>query len=482
MNFDKVVINRKNNYKCRLCHVVLNSYAMTRDHHCDPPQLSNGSGATPFPPLPMFSPTNMPSPFLAQNQHSTNTPTSRGFNNTPPLLINPQQPEVDLRHLIQPPQQQPQSQSQHWVFQQMMEQERKFREEQMKRQEENYAKQFELLQNNTNQKMNQMEKMVESLTISLRESNQRRDSTDDRRLESNCNEKKVRCPRWMKNEPLKNFLSDLSIWDKCHKSKGKYLEVVEALQESNRAAEKLRVELEVRNGLLDPCDDNIVDRVITKLKEWFGKTVMDESYDKWEVFSNILRNIDEDVDTFVVRYETVISEMNCAGVEVNDRIKALQLIKSINVDENQRRCILTNMNKANMDNIYVETKSSIRLLKGSLVERKAEAKEQEVFYGESRSRDRNKSTYTQQNERSKKSGNSGNNRWKDSSRERSRGRSSSRGSHKSPHERKKDNHRRSSKSFEDVNVCIDNTIENSSVVLMALCEQITKMILDTACF
>ena len=151
MNFEKIVINRKNHYKCSTCSAVLTSYAMTRDHICDPPQSSNGSGSIPFPPLPMFSPSNIPSPFLSQNHYLANTPTSRGFNNTPPLVGNHQQPEVDLRHLIQPPQQQPrsrpqqliqppqqppQSQPQHWIFQQMMELERKFREEQMKGQEE----------------------------------------------------------------------------------------------------------------------------------------------------------------------------------------------------------------------------------------------------------------------------------------------------------------------------------------------------------
>merc|ERR1711954_447291 len=104
----------------------------------------------------------------------------------------------------------------------------------------------------------------------------REESSELRRMiDHQTKEKKVKCPRWLKTEPIKNFLSNLAIWNKCHNSKGKYLELIEALQESQRFSEKQRIELEVQNGLLDPCNENVVEHLIRKMN------------DSWTTFSDM---------------------------------------------------------------------------------------------------------------------------------------------------------------------------------------------------
>ena len=59
-------------------------------------------------------------------------------------------------------------------------------------------------------------------------------------------ETKIKCPKWEKEENLKNFLSRLKWWNKIEQGKGKYLLPSESLQESERKREKHRVELEVQ--------------------------------------------------------------------------------------------------------------------------------------------------------------------------------------------------------------------------------------------
>ena len=91
-------------------------------------------------------------------------------------------------------------------------------------------------------------------------------------------EKRIKCPKWEKNENPKHFFSRLKRWDSIEKGKGKYLQFLESLQESGRLKEKLRVELEEQNGLINPDDDDVVMIVNDKLENWYGKTKILEAW------------------------------------------------------------------------------------------------------------------------------------------------------------------------------------------------------------
>ena len=75
-------------------------------------------------------------------------------------------------------------------------------------------------------------------------------------------DKRIRCPKWEKNENPKHFFSRVKSWDLIEKGKGKYLQLLESLQESGRLKEKLRVELEEQNKMINPDDDDIIKIVI----------------------------------------------------------------------------------------------------------------------------------------------------------------------------------------------------------------------------
>ena len=72
------------------------------------------------------------------------------------------------------------------------------------------------------------------------------------------NSKKTKCPRWESTETFKSFLDRLEIWDKIEKGTGKYLDLIDSLQTSGRMKEKEKVEIEVRNNVIDPASENAV--------------------------------------------------------------------------------------------------------------------------------------------------------------------------------------------------------------------------------
>ena len=149
--------------------------------------------------------------------------------------------------------------------------------------------------------------------------------------------------------------------------------LLESLQNSGRKREKLRVELEVQNNQLDIENENLVTNLIEKLKKWFGKTKIDEASEAWKSFISIKKNNEEHIDAFLLRFETIESEMTSSAVPVPNSILALQLLETVDVNRDQRSNILVHVDINNTDTVYDEMKTAIRLLKGNLVEKANEA-------------------------------------------------------------------------------------------------------------
>ena len=77
-----------------------------------------------------------------------------------------------------------------------------------------------------------------------------------------------------------------------------------------------------------------------KLQKWFGKTRVDEASEAWKSFRDIKRDLDEKIDLFLHRFETLESQMKSSAVEIPNLILALQLLDSIDVKSNQKQNIL----------------------------------------------------------------------------------------------------------------------------------------------
>ena len=169
---------------------------------------------------------------------------------------------------------------------------------------------------------------------------------------------------------LQFFLERLRFWSKCENHKGKYLDLIKSLQDSGRIKEKERIENEVHNRVIDPNDQNVIEIIIDSMEKWFGKPKEDVASESWDKFVEYSRKKDTNVEDFILDFESLVSKLLTVIPNIPKIIIALQLLRAINVDEIQRRSILANIKfDISNENIYDELKSSMRLLKGSLVEK-----------------------------------------------------------------------------------------------------------------
>ena len=179
--------------------------------------------------------------------------------------------------------------------------------------------------------------------------------------------KKTKCPRWEANEPFKAFIDRLEIWDNITEGPGKYLDLIESLQATGKAKEKDKVELEIRNKIVNPADDAVIKILIPKMKKWFGKPFIDTAATSWRVFIHLLREHGENIHDFILRFETAEADLKLSNVEVTPLTLAIHLLEAINVDENQKRNIISKVTFEDNPNVYENVKDAIKLLEGSLV-------------------------------------------------------------------------------------------------------------------
>ena len=344
--FTKRVENNQTIWKCANCGQDIISNAKPRGHIC-------GEHVT-HPPFTPSSASNSSTPIRR-------TPTSahrHAFQHPPP------------GYQVQMLSQQAQNELSHWQQVQMMQAEQ--------------HKQMMIMLREQNQNMLQLQQDQAKIQQEQMQSQRQQDEEKLRRmmeaLAMQKQEKRIKCPKWEKNENPKHFFSRLKRWDSIEKGKGKYLQFLESLQESGRLKEKLRVELEEQNGLINPDDDDVVTIVIDKLEKWYGKTKIHEASEAWKEFKNIKRNDGESIDDFLLRFDTVESKLKSTATELPALVSTLHLLEAVDVSSDQRQNILVNVNVENTDTILDELKSSLRLLKGNLVETTKIYNEEEVNF------------------------------------------------------------------------------------------------------
>ena len=93
------------------------------------------------------------------------------------------------------------------------------------------------------------------------------------------------------------------------------------------------------------------------------------------------------VQQFLLRFDTLTAKLQQAAVPLPDILLGLHLLYTLNIDEMQRRCIVSSISMEK-ESVLEDIKSAIRVQKSSLVERKDEKKEtaeNPTFYSDTRS-------------------------------------------------------------------------------------------------
>ena len=208
-------------------------------------------------------------------------------------------------------------------------------------------------------------------------------------LEDYKREKKRAIPSWPKSLTYTKFKPDLLSWDKEHHlSTGsvKFGLLAEMLKTQGRIT--VYEQIQTRLGK-SRNDSNIIPQVVTLLDAINEETVYNKLCSAWDDFANLKKTKDESLNNFFSRFETLQYSMNLADdafveqeplekgkeftyyeerekmlsrkVELNDKLKAVQLLKALGVDENHKRDILAKVNfNREPKQVYEDTKTAIR--------------------------------------------------------------------------------------------------------------------------
>ena len=174
LRFEKRTINRKPVYKCKQCDAEVLTIPLTRQHICDVnDEVIDGN------PVPTAVYVNQ-------------TPNSRGLGNLASSApTNPFPRQLGRQQQIQPQQQPP------WYFQEMLQQEKQFRETQLKQQQEMHQQQLQIMQQSTEQRFARMESIFDKFADKLEGLGNNR-TTGDQQAEGRSDKfnKKIKCPKW----------------------------------------------------------------------------------------------------------------------------------------------------------------------------------------------------------------------------------------------------------------------------------------------
>ena len=497
--FDKRVEDGENIWTCRNCQLDIRCRSKPRNHACNQHdvnqraqyQKGNNSNidATTSTPTRGSAASAPPSPFLFPPPPDAGTPLGArmvfppGYQQTQAMQAPP-----NINDPVSAMQWQMIQQEQFRQTMEMMQQQNNLIMKQMHVQDQRYQRELEDRDKVKEVENKRMQEIIENL---------KNDQKDD--------SKYVKCPKWGKSEPFRAFKRRLENWDNIVKGKGKYLKLLESLQEEGRKKEKERIELEEQNSLIDPNNANVIKDIIEKMEIWFGKPQLDEACEAWKRFKDVIRDDTEALEDFVLKFETCDSNLKCSGIELQQVVLAIQFVESLNVTEDQRRSILANVKMDNTDTIYEDIKKAVRILKGSIVEGCKDVNDkdsEEVNFmkndnarkNQSRSRSKSKQRYPSRSFRSSE-GNDGRyrdsrskergrsrDRYQERSRDRYNGRSKNReGNGRRSKERsysRNRNERNPPYRYEEVNLVYKDSLHTAAETIKDMHDNLDKVIID----
>ena len=112
--------------------------------------------------------------------------------------------------------------------------------------------------------------------------------------------------------------------------------------ESERKIEKERIEMAVQSNLLDPQDPQVIQKIIIKLEEWYGKSNLDSGTTSWRELNGIKRKDGEDVSLYLNRFDAANANLKCTTpTSLPDEILTIMILDGLNVDSIQRQNIVS---------------------------------------------------------------------------------------------------------------------------------------------
>ena len=206
-------------------------------------------------------------------------------------------------------------------------------------------------------------------------------------------EKRRNIPSWPPSLPYSKFRPELKSWDKEHHlSTGsvKFGLLAEMLKSQGHITMYEQIQVRLGNNR---TDDDIITQVVTLLDQINEETIFNKLNNAWEGVINLKRTKDQSLNDFISKFETIQYSLNLSDdsfkeqvpvvggkdkvyyeereqialrrVEMNDKLKAVQLIKALGVDGAFKRDIIAKIDfNQEPSKVYEQTKTAIRDIVG----------------------------------------------------------------------------------------------------------------------
>ena len=208
-------------------------------------------------------------------------------------------------------------------------------------------------------------------------------------LEEYKREKRRAIPTWPNSFPYTKWKPDMISWDREHHlttGSVKFGLLAEMLKSQGRVTIYEQIQVRLGNNRNDV---NIITQVVALLDTINEETVYNKLSNAWEAVITLKKTKDQTLNDFFSKFETVQYSLNLADdsykeqepleagkdkkyyeerelmvsrkIEMNDKLKAVQLIKALGVDGTYKRDILAKVNfNHEPSKVYQDTKTAIR--------------------------------------------------------------------------------------------------------------------------
>ena len=208
-------------------------------------------------------------------------------------------------------------------------------------------------------------------------------------LEEYRKEKRRNIPTWPKSMTYSKFKPDLLSWDKEHhltSGSVKFGLLAEMLKSQERVT--TYEQIQTRLGK-ERNDEDIIKKVVELLDGINEETIYNKLAFAWEEIISIKKKKDEGLNDFFSRFETLLYSLNLADdkykdleeikdgkdfkyykerenmieikVEMNDKLKAVHLLRALDIEESFKRDILSKVDFSKTPkNVFEDVKTAIR--------------------------------------------------------------------------------------------------------------------------
>jgi len=121
---------------------------------------------------------------------------------------------------------------------------------------------------------------------------------------------------------------------------------------------------EAQLGNIDVFKENCVEQILTVLDKRFKEDDLAIKKKAWNRFVNLKRGKEQDIDTFIDKFDEACSNLRKAGRALDDETYALQLMESSNLTEDLSHLVISGINDKQPE-IFEQTKRAMRKYLGS---------------------------------------------------------------------------------------------------------------------